>query len=232
MVFALTYVFRQLGWTRAPFNDLKNKKRPKYGEFFNRYCNAFKEVFSGIDSRPNRALPAKRFPCLPTRLLSAPRGSRGVDECNFKLSHRAQLRGGPHHYRPAGIVTPASYGGKVRLWCHRSILATARPIGGSHCAGNFLGALAGPVSRRAAEACPRLFARQLQQPPCPAGCGHGLGQAGVADQPAQLGRRSGCRITAAVRAARRSCQNAATAQKSTPVWGLSGESQLSRSFCT
>ena len=34
----------QLGWTRAPFNDLKNKKRPKYGEFFKRYCNAFKEV--------------------------------------------------------------------------------------------------------------------------------------------------------------------------------------------
>ena len=33
----------------------------------------------------------------------------------------------------------------------------------------------------------------------------------------------GARITAAVRAARRSCQNAATAQKSTPVWGSSGE---------
>ena len=50
VVFALTYVFRQLGWTRAPFNDLKNKKRPKYGEFFKRYCNAFKEVFLEIDS--------------------------------------------------------------------------------------------------------------------------------------------------------------------------------------
>ena len=36
----------------------------------------------------------------------------------------------------------------------------------------------------------------------------------------------GARITAAVRAARRSCQNAATAQKSTPVWGSSGESRL------
>jgi hypothetical protein len=35
----------------------------------------------------------------------------------------------------------------------------------------------------------------------------------------------GARITAAVRAARRSCQNAATAQKSTPVWGSSGESR-------
>ena len=33
----------------------------------------------------------------------------------------------------------------------------------------------------------------------------------------------GARITAAVRAARRFCQNAATAQKSTPVWGSSGE---------
>ena len=81
VVFALTYVFRQLGWTRAPFNDLKNKKRPKYGEFFKRYCNAFKEVFSGIDFRPNRALPvAERFPCLPTRLRPASRGSRGIDE--------------------------------------------------------------------------------------------------------------------------------------------------------
>ena len=36
----------------------------------------------------------------------------------------------------------------------------------------------------------------------------------------------GARTTAAVRAARRSCQNAATAQKSTPVWGSSGESRL------
>ena len=36
----------------------------------------------------------------------------------------------------------------------------------------------------------------------------------------------GVRITAAVRAARRSCQNAATAQKSSPVWGSSGESRV------
>ena len=43
-VFASTYVFRRLGWTRAPFNDLKNKKRQKYKEFFKRYCDAFKKV--------------------------------------------------------------------------------------------------------------------------------------------------------------------------------------------
>ena len=41
----------------------------------------------------------------------------------------------------------------------------------------------------------------------------------------------GARITAAVRAARRSCQNAATAQKSTSVWGSSGESRLTRPVC-
>ena len=52
VTFALTYVFRQLGWTRAPFNDLRNKKRPKYKEFFARYCNSFREVFSGRDSSP------------------------------------------------------------------------------------------------------------------------------------------------------------------------------------
>ena len=46
VAFALTYVFRQLGWTRAPFNDLKNKKSRKYQEFFARYCDAFKEVYA------------------------------------------------------------------------------------------------------------------------------------------------------------------------------------------
>jgi hypothetical protein len=46
VVFALTYVFHRLGWTRAPFNDLKNKQNPEYREFFKRYCAAFKEVFS------------------------------------------------------------------------------------------------------------------------------------------------------------------------------------------
>jgi hypothetical protein len=56
-VFALTYVFHRLGWTRAPFNDLKNKKLPKYKEFFKRYCDAFKEVFSEIDS-PTQRRPA------------------------------------------------------------------------------------------------------------------------------------------------------------------------------
>ena len=52
VTFALTNFFRQLGWTRAPFNDLRNKKRPKYKEFFARYCNSFREVFSGRDSSP------------------------------------------------------------------------------------------------------------------------------------------------------------------------------------
>jgi hypothetical protein len=42
----MTYVFRQLGWSRMPFNDLRNKTHPKYQEFFDRYCKAFREVFS------------------------------------------------------------------------------------------------------------------------------------------------------------------------------------------
>jgi len=42
---AVTYLFRQLGWTRVMFNDLKNKRQPKYREFFARYCDAFREVF-------------------------------------------------------------------------------------------------------------------------------------------------------------------------------------------
>lgn len=50
VVFALTYFFHRLGWTRAPFNDLKNKKSPKYREFFKRYCDAFKEAFLEIDA--------------------------------------------------------------------------------------------------------------------------------------------------------------------------------------
>jgi hypothetical protein len=53
-VVALTYVFRRLGWTRAPFNDLKNKKSPKYKEFFKRYCKAFKEVFAEAESASRR----------------------------------------------------------------------------------------------------------------------------------------------------------------------------------
>jgi hypothetical protein len=50
VVFALTYLFRQLGWTRAMFNDLKNKRHQKYREFFRRYCESFKEVFLEVDS--------------------------------------------------------------------------------------------------------------------------------------------------------------------------------------
>ena len=41
---ALTYAFRRLGWSRVLFNDLKNKRQPKYREFFRRYCDAFREV--------------------------------------------------------------------------------------------------------------------------------------------------------------------------------------------
>jgi hypothetical protein len=41
---ALTYAFRRLGWTRVLFNDLKNKRLPKYREFFRRYCDAFRAV--------------------------------------------------------------------------------------------------------------------------------------------------------------------------------------------
>jgi hypothetical protein len=42
----LTYAFRQLGWSRMKFNDLRNKKNAKTREFFKRYCTAFREVFS------------------------------------------------------------------------------------------------------------------------------------------------------------------------------------------
>jgi hypothetical protein len=51
VVFALTYVFRILGWTRMPFNDLRNKKKKEYREFFERYCCAFRGVFRDIGSR-------------------------------------------------------------------------------------------------------------------------------------------------------------------------------------
>jgi len=44
VVFMLTYVFRKLGLTRVPFNDLKNKRLPQYRTFFARYCDAFREV--------------------------------------------------------------------------------------------------------------------------------------------------------------------------------------------
>jgi hypothetical protein len=47
---ALTYFFRQIGWSRVPFNDLKNKKSVKYREFFKRYCGAFREVFAAADA--------------------------------------------------------------------------------------------------------------------------------------------------------------------------------------
>jgi hypothetical protein len=50
VAFALTYAFRRFGWARVPFNDLRNKKSRKYQEFFKRYRDAFKEVFSEIDA--------------------------------------------------------------------------------------------------------------------------------------------------------------------------------------
>jgi hypothetical protein len=46
----LTYAFHRLGWSRGPFNDLSNKKSPKFREFFSRYCTTFREVFSEIYS--------------------------------------------------------------------------------------------------------------------------------------------------------------------------------------
>jgi hypothetical protein len=42
----LTYAFHWLGWSRGPFNDLSNKKSPKFRDFFRRYCTVFREVFS------------------------------------------------------------------------------------------------------------------------------------------------------------------------------------------
>jgi hypothetical protein len=58
LVFALTYVFHRLGWTRAPFNDLKKNQNPKYWEFFKRYCVAFKAVFSERLSSAGRRGPS------------------------------------------------------------------------------------------------------------------------------------------------------------------------------
>jgi hypothetical protein len=51
MAFALTYAFRKLGWTRVPFNDLKNKRDSKYQQFFERYCAAVKQAFLERESR-------------------------------------------------------------------------------------------------------------------------------------------------------------------------------------
>jgi hypothetical protein len=52
---AVTYLFRRLGWTRVMFNDLKNKRQPKYREFFGRYCDAFRAVFGqrAVAGRPS-----------------------------------------------------------------------------------------------------------------------------------------------------------------------------------
>jgi hypothetical protein len=58
LVSALTYIFHRLGWTRAPFNDLKNKQNPKYREFFKRYCAAFKTVFAERMSSMGRRAPS------------------------------------------------------------------------------------------------------------------------------------------------------------------------------
>jgi len=44
--FTLTCIVHWLGWSRAPFHDLSNKKSPKFRDFFKRYCATFKEVFS------------------------------------------------------------------------------------------------------------------------------------------------------------------------------------------
>jgi hypothetical protein len=60
VAFVLTYGFHQLGWTRAPFNDLANKKTPRYREFFRRYCETFKEVFSETDTMIQRRSAATR----------------------------------------------------------------------------------------------------------------------------------------------------------------------------
>ena len=59
-VFVLTYVFHRIGWTRAPFNDLRNKKSPKYRDFFKRYCDAFREVFSEVGSAVERRAGVSR----------------------------------------------------------------------------------------------------------------------------------------------------------------------------
>jgi len=60
---ALTYALRRFGWTRAPFNDLRNKSSPEYQSFFKRYCDAFKQVFGKNDS------PSEQSATLPHRVF-------------------------------------------------------------------------------------------------------------------------------------------------------------------
>ena len=72
--FVFTYVLHRFGWTRAPFNDLANKKIPRYQEFFKRYCDAFKEVFLRTDS--------------PTERRSVPSRS-GFDQASPSATHVA-----------------------------------------------------------------------------------------------------------------------------------------------
>ena len=54
VAFTATYTFHRLGWSRGTFNDLSNKKDPKSRKFFDRYCAAFREVFSKIYSSAER----------------------------------------------------------------------------------------------------------------------------------------------------------------------------------
>jgi hypothetical protein len=64
---ALTYALRRFGWTRAPFNDLKNKTSPEYQKFFQRYCEAFRKVFGGNDSQSTQIATCRHIPDLAER---------------------------------------------------------------------------------------------------------------------------------------------------------------------
>jgi len=81
MACAWTCVCRKLGLARVPFNDMRNKKSPKYSEFFRRYCVAFKKVFTGT------AAPVQQ------RSALSPDGLRASDA----LGQAASLRQAESH---------------------------------------------------------------------------------------------------------------------------------------
>jgi hypothetical protein len=54
--FALTYALRRFGATRMAFNDLRDKRDPRYRDFFRRYCVTFRDVLGG--TQPTGGEPA------------------------------------------------------------------------------------------------------------------------------------------------------------------------------
>ena len=51
----LTWLFRRAGTARVPFNDLRNKRNPRYAAFFKRYLDTFRQVFAERAATRQRA---------------------------------------------------------------------------------------------------------------------------------------------------------------------------------